>query len=46
MTNTEKNELARLCREGHTFDEIRKLVSCTDATIKLYIKIFSPLEKK
>ena len=38
MTNDEKAVLRRLVREGLSFIEIRKQVSCSDATIKNYIK--------
>lgn len=44
MTNLEKKELRQLCKSGHTFDEIRQEVSCSDATIKRYMEIFSPRE--
>jgi len=38
MTNHEKAVLRRLVRVGLSFDEIKKQVSCSDATIKRYIK--------
>lgn len=40
MTNLEKRELRQLVKRGKTFAEIRKLVSCSDSTIKQYIKTF------
>ncbi len=42
MTNAEKDELRRLAKSGYSFDEIKGLVDCCDATIKAYIKIFKP----
>lgn len=42
MTNLEKQELRQLCREGKGFSEIRKHVICSDATIRRYMKVFSP----
>jgi len=41
MTNAEKRELKKYIRQGMTFDEIRPLVDCSDATIKKYIKVLS-----
>lgn len=41
MTNEEKIELRELVKRGLSFDEIRKRVCCTDATIKKYIKALS-----
>lgn len=46
MTNQEKRELRQLCKEGLSFKEIREIVDCCDATIKSYMKIFSPENKK
>lgn len=46
MTNKEKAELRQLAKEGLSFSEIRELVDCCDATIRGYIKIFSPNKKK
>jgi len=40
MTNKEKAELRRLVREGLSFEEIREIVDCCDATIRRYIKVF------
>ena len=45
MTNKEKRELAQLCKEGYTFKEIRGLVDCCDATIRMYLKVFSKKDK-
>jgi hypothetical protein len=46
MTNYEKYELRKLCKEGYSFSEIRSFVSCSDATIKNYLKIFTKKRKK
>lgn len=40
MTNKEKNQLRQLAKEGLSFQEIRRIVDCSDVTIKNYIKIF------
>lgn len=45
MTNYEKRELRQLAKEGYSFSEIRSFVSCADATIKNYIKVFNPKKK-
>jgi len=45
MTNYEKNELRRLAKQGYSFEEIRSIVSCSDVTIKRYLKIFSKTDK-
>lgn len=45
MTNEEKNELRQLAKEGLSFYVIRDMVSCCDATIKSYLKTFSPNNK-
>ena len=37
MTNKEKDYLRELAREGRTFAEIRRLVTCSDTTITNYI---------
>lgn len=37
MTNQEKAELAQLIKEGKSFKEIRRLVSCSGQTIRNYI---------
>lgn len=42
MSNVEKTELRILCKQGKSFDEIREIVDCSDATIKRYLKVFSP----
>ena len=42
MTNYEKDELRRLAKEGLSFKEIRGLVDCCNATIRMYIKLFKP----
>ena len=46
MTNAEKRELRQLAKEGYSFEEIREIVDCCDATIKNYLKIFSPRNKR
>lgn len=40
MTNQEKRDLRILAKEGLTFTEIRKIVDCSDGTIRKYIKDF------
>ena len=45
MTNTEKDELRYLAKEGLSFKIIRGIVNCSDATIKNYIKVFSKKDK-
>jgi len=40
MTNLEKQELRQYCKQGLSFDRIRRLVDCSDATIKRYLKAF------
>lgn len=45
MTNQEKRELRQLVKERYSFSEIRSFVSCSDATIRNYIKIFNPKKK-
>lgn len=42
MTNVEKRELRAMCKWGYSFDRIRLLVDCSDATIRRYLKQFSP----
>lgn len=42
MTNLEKQELRAYARRGLTFEQIRKLVSCSDKTIKVYLKALAP----
>lgn len=44
MTNKEKNELRQLVKENLSFKEIRKIVSCSNATIRNYIKVFCPTQ--
>jgi len=46
MTNYEKSELRMLAKVGWSFYQIRRLVHCSDATIKNYIKIFGKKRKK
>ncbi len=46
MTNDEKCELKGLVMMGYKFDEIRQLVSCSDSTIKRYIKVFGKKKRK
>lgn len=46
MTNLEKSELRRLCKLGRTFKQIRAEMECSDATIKRYMKVFSPKKKE
>lgn len=38
MTNRERRYLAQLCRDGYSFQQIRPLVDCCDATIRRYLK--------
>lgn len=45
MTNLEKAELRRLCKQGKSFETIRRQVDCSDATIRRYIKVFKPEEQ-
>ncbi len=40
MTNKEKNQLRQLAKEGCSFSEIKRIVFCSDATIRAYMKIF------
>ena len=42
MTNKEKNLLRQLCKERKSLKEIRRIIDCSDATIRRYIKIFNP----
>jgi DNA-binding CsgD family transcriptional regulator len=46
MTNYEKNQLRQLAKEGYSFQEIQRIVFCSDATIKNYLKIFTKKRKK
>jgi len=46
MTNIEKRELRQLAKEGLSFKEIRGIVDCCDATIRMYIKVFNKKVKK
>lgn len=46
MTSVEKKILADLCKSGQTFKQIRKLVDCSDGTIRQYLKVFAPREAK
>lgn len=46
MTNAEKSELRRLCKQGLSFSEILEIVDCSDQTIKLYMKVFSKTKKR
>jgi len=41
MNNDEKKYLVYLCKNGYSFSQIRRLVSCSNATIKRYMKIFT-----
>lgn len=45
MTNSEKRELRQLAKDGLSFKEIRRMVSCCDSTIRSYIKVFKPDEQ-
>ena len=45
MTNKEKSELRQLVKENLSFKEIRGLVDCCDATIRMYIKVFCPTKE-
>lgn len=40
MTNKEKSLLRQLCKEGYSFEEIKRIVSCAESTIKTYLKQF------
>jgi len=42
VTNKQKSQLRQLVKEGLSFKEIRRIVDCSDATIKSYIKTFTP----
>ena len=46
MTNQEKSELRQFCKEGLSFKEIKGIVDCSDATIRSYMKVFSPSKKR
>lgn len=46
MTNRQKAELRQLVKEGLSFSEIKRIAECSDATIRSYIKTFSPKENK
>jgi DNA-binding NarL/FixJ family response regulator len=46
MTNKEKNLLRQLALAGWSFNDIRQEVSCSDATIRVYIKLFRGKGKK
>jgi len=43
MTNIEKQDLRAYCKRGLSFKQIRKLVDCSDSTIRQYIKVFAPI---
>lgn len=38
MTNFEKDELRRLVKDGKSFEKIRRVVTCTNQTIRNYIR--------
>jgi len=40
MTNKQKARLRQFAKEGLSFKEIKRLVDCSDATIRSYIKTF------
>ena len=46
MTNSEKANLRRLVKEGWNFKEIRKMVDCSDSTIRNYIKCFGKFKEE
>ena len=46
MTNKEKSELRQLAKEGFSFKQIRDIGDYCDATIRMYIKVFAPKNKK
>ena len=46
MTNKEKNELRQLAKEGLSFQDIRRIVDCSDATIRMYIKTFQQKDNR
>ena len=46
MTNLEKDKLVYLIKEGYSFNQIRSIIFCSDATIKNYLKIFKKEVKR
>jgi len=46
MTNKEKSELRKLAKTGMTLSEIKRYVTCSDQTIRNYIKIFATKGEK
>jgi len=45
MTNKQKSELRQLAKEGLSFKQIRGIMDWPDATIRCYLKLFSPKNK-
>lgn len=45
MTNNDKRELRQLVKNGCSFDMIRDIVDCCDATIVTYIRVFQTKKK-
>ena len=45
MTNKEKTILRCLAKQGRTLKQIKDYVSCSDSTIRAYIKTFNPNKK-
>jgi IS30 family transposase len=46
MTNKEKAKLRYLAKQGLSISAIREEVNCSDATIRRYIRVFSPTQPK
>lgn len=44
MTNLEKQELRELCKQGLSFEQVRRQVNCADSTIRQYLRVFAPTE--
>jgi hypothetical protein len=41
MTKEDKRELRVMCKSGCSFEDMKEYFSCSDATIKRYMKTFS-----
>lgn len=46
MTNKEKLELKTMVKLGFTYKQIRKLVTCSDKTIRKYMNTFGDKKRK
>ena len=46
MTRLEKIELRHLVQDGWTFEQIRRVVECSDTTIRRYLKVFAPIQQE